>query len=78
MDRDPIKEFASSLVAAREEYEEETRRDLLLRMESLFNRWISSNYAGFDATLGDEQERIEGLEKALKLLSDIHEEWSDD
>ena len=66
-----IARFAKSLVSAREEYEAETRQELLTRMELLFNRWRHYQ-SGWDIS-GSREERDEGFEKALDTLVDAYE-----
>jgi hypothetical protein len=50
----------------------ETREELIKRMESLFCRW-RHHQSGWDIS-GSRQERDEGFESALDLLSECYEE----
>lgn len=70
-----VKKLADNLIAAREQYELDTRQDLLRRIESLCVRWRHYS-AGWDMD-ASRQEKDEGFERALDLLSDCHEELMD-
>lgn len=73
---DPVNAFAERLVAAREAYEEETRQELLKKMDSLFSRW--RHYQGSWDVSGTWADRTEGFEQALSLLAECYEELRGD
>lgn len=67
-----LSRFANALVEAREDYEAETRADLLRKIESICSRWRHPN-AGWDIA-GTREEKDEGFYTALDLLSECAEE----
>lgn len=77
MKLDNVTQLANGLIAAREAWEEETRQDLMQRIEKLCSQWRHHSASGFDADQGDRSEKIEGFEKALALLSECHEVFED-
>ena len=64
-----IKAVADSLVKAREEYEEESRKELLRKIDALCSMY-RHRHGGWDV-------ENRGFEKALDLLSEIYEELRD-
>lgn len=65
----PAEELATALVKAREQYEAETREELLRKIEALCGMY-RHKHGGWDV-------ENRGFEKALDLLSEIYEELRD-